>query len=99
MLDYYQAFIGKYSGKTHKHEPTKPTKDPFARFVGSEVSESPEKSAGNSPLSPDQLLEENQIFEERVAIMMFDGGLSEAEAIQYLTAKQLSSKSYPHRAP
>ncbi len=88
MLDYYQLFLGKYSGNTQKHEPTKPTKAPFAPFVGSVLNENPEKSTGSyRERRPDQLsVEKNEIFEERIAIMMYDGGLSEVEAIRYLVA-------------
>lgn len=85
MLDYYQAFLEKYSGNTSKYEPTKPTKDPFARFVSSVINEFPENSIVECTESRQHPFAGNEIFEERVAIMMYDGGVSEAEAIRYLT--------------
>ena len=86
MLDYYQAFLEKYSGNTLDHEPTKPTEEPFARFVGSVSNEFAKKTTGER-FGILQELDEDQrvIFEERIAIMMFDGGLSEEEAVRYLT--------------
>ncbi len=87
MRDYYQQFLAKYSGNTLFDEPTKPTKDPSARSVGSESSEfSKNPVIGVPDRMQHQHPARNEIFEERIAIMMYDGGLSEAEAIQYLSA-------------
>src|SRR5687768_4714283 len=105
MRDYYHEFVGKYSANTHRHEPTKPTKDPSVGFVGScpneygEISDPLVGFVGSvsgeySEISVVEVPDSeqygrparNEIFEERVAIMMHDGGLSEADAIKYLIA-------------
>ena len=55
---------------------------PFAPFVNSEYSENSGHSRACALQNSN--VPRNDIFEERVAIMIYDGGLSEADAVQYL---------------
>jgi hypothetical protein len=85
MRDYYLNFVSNQGEKTQNRTKTKGTKgaeDPFVPFAPSVDSEYSEKLVSECALNSN--VPKNDIFEERVAIMMFEGGLSEAEAIQYL---------------
>ena len=90
MRDYFLDFVSDQDEKNQKRpiiEGAKGAEDPFVPFAPLVNSEYPEIFAD---AGPDDLknyyIPGNEIFEERIAIMMYDGGLSEAEAIQYLVA-------------
>ena len=95
MRDYYSEFVTSRYEKTQKPPFTEGTKGaeapsvPFAPSVYSEYSESSAATDADAVQSAN--VPRNEIFEERVAIMIYDGGLSEAEAIQYLVNNSCST--------
>jgi hypothetical protein len=90
MRDYYIAYVSDRLEKTENRadrEGAKGAEDPFAPFAPSLPNGYTEKLANMDPgIVPALYGPGNEIFEERVAIMMFDGGLGEAEAFQYLVS-------------
>ena len=89
MRDYYLNFVSNQGEKTQNRNKTKDAKGaedpfvPFARLVFSEYSEN--SAPRRSEAIHSSNVPRNEIFEERIAIMMHDGGLSEEEAIRYLS--------------
>jgi hypothetical protein len=87
MRDYFLDFVSKQDEKIQKRPITEGAEDPFVPFAPSVNSEYPEIFADmRSENLENSYVPGNEIFEERIAIMMYGGGLGEAEAIQYLTA-------------
>ena len=90
MRDYFLDFVSNQNEKNQKrlkNEGAKGAEDPFVPFAPFVDSEYPEIFAHTrSEAFQTSNVPGNEIFEERVAIMMYDGELSEAEAIQYLVA-------------
>ena len=85
MRDYYKEFNSTNWENVPNSEPTKPTKGSFVGFVGS-VSDGFSENSGSDCIvfTQDFPSSFDEIREERIAIMMFDGGLSEADAIRYV---------------
>jgi hypothetical protein len=90
MRDYYLEFISNQGEKTQKPSDDEGTKGAEGAFVP--IAPLPHDVSSTKNLverfgfpaeEPDE--EESIIFEERVAVMMYDGGLTEVEAIEYLT--------------
>jgi hypothetical protein len=67
-MSYLARLKAEFSGKTLPNELTKPTKPPSGSFVSA-------PSRHVSDIEADR-----EAFEERAAIMEFDGGLTRAEA-------------------
>jgi hypothetical protein len=92
MRDYYTTYVSSRVEKTRERrdsEGAKGAKDPSAPFAPSVDYE----RSDNLPLdrSASVLNEDGpgtDTFEERVAIMVYDGGLSEAAAIQFLIRRR-----------
>ena len=88
MRDYYLDFVSNRCEKTEKRaksEGAKGAEDLFVPFAPSVDSEYPEKIVcGRADGSPNSDAHRNEIFEERIAIMIFDGGLNEADAVAYV---------------
>jgi len=86
MRDYYLDFVSNRDEKTQKRvtrEGAKGAEDPCVPFAPSADSEYPENSGNTrSDAAENSTVTVDEIFEERVAIMMFDGGLNEADAIR-----------------
>ena len=94
MRDYYLEFVSNHGEKTQKRsddEGTKGAEGAFAPIAPLANGVSSKKTLGERfefpAKEPD--IEESIIFEERVAVMMYDGGLTEVEAIEYLTLKAI----------
>lgn len=91
MRDYYVEYISKQR-KSREGANTKGAKGtegsfaPYAPRVDWEFSKTaPAADLGFVSEAQD---EQSIIVEERIAIMMFDGGLSEDDAIDYVTNRQ-----------
>ncbi|MDI1241508.1 MAG: hypothetical protein PSX80_06265 [bacterium] len=94
MRDYYTSYVSARVEKTEKRSDRKGAKGaegscaPFAPSVDYECSEdlttSPPEGVLNEDAAPG-----TDAFEERVAIMMYDGGLSEAEAVRFLLKRSM----------
>ena len=88
MRDYYTAYVASRVGKTQEHLDSEGAKgaegpfEPFAPSVDYECAENFSLDLAASVLNEDG--PGTDTFEERVAIMMYDGGLSEAEAVRFL---------------
>ena len=92
MRDYYLEFVSNQGEKTQKRSDGEGTKGAERAFVpiaplahGVSSKKNLVERFGFPSEEPDE--EESIIFEERVAVMMYDGGLTEVEAIEYLTLK------------
>ena len=92
MRDYYLEFVSNQGEKTQKRSDGEGTKGAERAFVpiaplahGVSSKKTLGERFGFPAEEPDE--EELIIFEERVAVMMYDGGLTEVEAIEYLTLK------------
>lgn len=103
MRDYYTAYVSARVEKTQERAETEGAKGAegsFEPFAPSVDYESPE----NLPLDiPASVLDEDgpgtDTFEERIAIMMFDGGLTEVEALRFLTWYQRYQNKIEFRPP
>ena len=92
MRDYYLEFVSNHGEKTQKRSDDEGTKGAEGAFVpiaplAHGVSSKKTLSEHFRLLADEADKEESIIFEERVAVMMYDGGLTEVEAIEYLTLK------------
>ena len=86
MRDYYAEYIGKKSENMTETELTKLTKaenNPFVSFVSEQTDVNLKKFCLDDLLKNVEMKEQFEFeIEERTAIMIFDGGMSEAEAIK-----------------
>jgi len=90
MRDYYLEFVSNHGEKVQKRSEAEGTKGAEGAFVPiAPVAHgvSSKKTLGERFGFPAEEADKEKsiIFEERVAVMMYDGGLTEFEAIEYLT--------------
>ena len=96
MRDYYTAYVSARVEKTQEHLDSEGAKGaegsyaPFAPSVDYECSENFPADLHRSVLNEDG--PGTDLFEERVAVMMYDGGLAEEEAFQFVTRNQRLTK-------
>ena len=99
MRDYFLDFVSNQNEKNQKrlkNEGAKGAEDPFAPFAPFVDSEYPEIFAHTrSEAFQTSNVPGNEIFEERIAIMVYDGGLSEDDAMGYLVARPCYSDEEP----